>query len=118
MIDPASRTLPVRYAVRNPDRALKVGMLADGHLLVGDPVDGVAVPTAAIQDEDGLAVVYAKVGGEAFQRRVVEVGPSDGSWTIVVSGVASGEQVVATGAYQVRLASLGEAEISDHGHPH
>ena len=118
VIDPASRTLPVRYAVRNPDRALKVGMLADGHLLVGDPVDGVAVPTAAIQDEDGLAVVYAKVGGEAFQRRVVEVGPSDGPWTILVSGVAAGEQVVTTGAYQVRLASLGETEISDHGHPH
>ena len=118
VIDPVSRTLPVHFAVRNPDRALKVGMLADGRLLVGDPVQGVAVPTAAIQDEDGLAVVYAKVGGEAFQRRVVALGPSDGSWTIVASGVAAGEQVVTTGAYQVRLASLGEAEISDHGHPH
>ncbi len=118
VIDADSRTFPVRFAVANPDRALKVGMLADGHILVGDPVAGVAVPAAAVQDEDGLAVVYAKVGGEAFQRRVVELGPSDGTWTIVMSGVAAGEQVVTTGAYQVRLASLGEAEISDHGHPH
>ena len=118
VIDPDSRTLPVRFAVANPDRALKVGMLADGHLLLGDPVEGVAIPASAVQDEDGLAVVYVKVGGEAFQRRIVATGPSDGSWIIVASGVGAGEQVVTTGAYQVRLASLGDAEISDHGHPH
>ena len=118
VIDPESRTLPVRLAVANPGRVLKVGMLADGHLQVGDPVEGVAVPAAAVLEEDGLAVVYVKVGGEAFQRRVVGLGPSDGSWTIVRTGVESGEQVVTTGAYQVKLASLGDAEISDHGHPH
>ena len=118
IIDPESRALPIRFAVANPGGMLKVGMLAEGHLLLGEPVEGVAVPTPAILDEDGLSVVYVKVGGEAFQRRVVEIGPSDGSWTIVHSGVASGEQVVAVGAYQVRLASLGDVEISDHGHPH
>ena len=118
VIDPGSRTLPVRFAVANPDHALKVGMITAGHLLVGDPVDGIAVPSTAIQDEDGLDVVYAKVGGEAFQRRIVSLGPSDGVWTIVTSGVALGDQVVSVGAYQVKLASLGAAEVSDHGHPH
>lgn len=118
VIDPESRTLPVRLAVSNPDGVLKVGMLANGHLLVGDPVEGAAVPVAAVQEEDGLTVVYVKVGGEAFQRRVVQLGPSDGTWTIVTAGIAAGEQVVTTGAYQVRLASVGDAEISDHGHPH
>ncbi len=118
VIDPESRTLPVRLAVANPDGVLKVGMLANGHLLVGDEVEGVAVPAAAVQEEDGLAVIYVKVGGEAFQRRVVELGPSDGAWVLVTGEIANGEQVVTTGAYQVRLASLGDAEISDHGHPH
>lgn len=118
VIDPDSRTLPVRLAVPNPERVLKVGMLADGQLLIGEPVEGVAVPAAAVQEEDGLAVVYVKVGGEAFQRRVVQLGPSDGAWTLVTAGIDSGEQVVTTGAYQVKLASLGDAEISDHGHPH
>lgn len=118
VIDPESRTLPVRLAVANPDGVLKVGMLANGHLLVGDEVEGVVVPTAAVQEEDGLSVVYVKVGGEAFQRRVVELGASDGEWVLVTGEIANGEQVVTTGAYQVRLASLGDAEISDHGHPH
>lgn len=118
VIDPDSRTLPVRLEVPNAGRILKVGMFADGHLQVGDPVEGVAVPAAAVLEEDGLSVVYVKVGGESFLRRVVQLGPSDGSWTIVRSGIESGEQVVTTGAYQVRLASLGDAEIADHGHSH
>ena len=118
VIDPESRTLPVRLAVANPDGVLKVGMLAEGHLRVGHEVEGVAVPTAAVLEEDGLAVVYVQVGGEAFERRVVEPGPSDGAWVLVAGEIASGDRVVTTGAYQVRLASLGDAEISDHGHPH
>jgi RND family efflux transporter MFP subunit len=118
VIDPDSRTLPVYLAVSSPEEGLKIGMLADGHLQVGEPVSGVAVPATAIQIEDGLPVVYAKVGGEAFQRRVVRLGPSDGTWTIVLSGIEAGEQVVAIGGYQVRLASFGDQEISDHGHPH
>lgn len=118
VIDPVSRTLPVRLAVANPGGVLKVGMLASGRLSVGEAVAGVAVPTAAVREEDGLAVVYVKVGGEAFLRRVVELGASDGEWVMVARGVESGDQVVTTGAYQVKLASLGDAEISDHGHPH
>jgi multidrug efflux pump subunit AcrA (membrane-fusion protein) len=118
VIDPVTRTVPVYLAVPNADASLKIGMLADAQLLVGDPVAGVAIPTAGIQDEDGLPVAYVKVGGEAFQRRILQIGPSDGLWTIVHSGVAAGEQVVSVGAYQVKLASFGDAEISDHGHPH
>lgn len=118
VIDPGSRTLPVRFAVPNRAGHLKVGMLAEGYLFVGAPMAGVAVPVASVQEEEGLSVVYAKVGGEAFQRRVVETGPSDGSWILVFSGVSAGEQVVVAGAYQVKLASLGDAGISDHGHPH
>ena len=117
VIDPETRTLPLRFAIANPDGTLKVGMLAEGRLLTGEPVTGVAVPSAAIQDEDGLGVVYVEVGGESFQRRVVEPGPSDGVWTLV-SGVAAGERVVTGGAYQVFLASLGEADLADHGHTH
>ena len=117
MIDPASRTLPVRFAIGNSGGALKVGMLAEGHILLGQPVPGVAVPSAAIQDENNLPVVYVKLTGDTFERRVVETGPSDGSWTIVASGIDPGEHVVTLGAYQVNLAALGVVEPSD-GHAH
>ena len=117
MIDPNSRTLPVRFSVRNTGGTLKVGMLAEGHLQLGDPERGVAVPAPAIQDENGLPVVYVKVTGDTFERRVVRTGPSDGSWTLVSEGLEFGEQVVTVGAYQVNLAALGVvAPAHDHAH--
>lgn len=117
MIDPASRTLPVRFAVQNAGGVLKLGMLAEGHVLLGDPVGGVAVPASAIQDEDNLSVIYVMLTGNTFERRVVTTGPTDGSWTLVASGIEAGEQVVTIGAYQVNLAALGVvAPAHDHAH--
>ncbi|MDE2864752.1 MAG: efflux RND transporter periplasmic adaptor subunit [Gemmatimonadota bacterium] len=117
MIDPASRTLAVRFEVPNSSGALKVGMLAEGHILLGDPVPGVAVPASAIQDENNLPVLYVMLTGDTFERRVVTTGPSDGNWTIVASGIAPGEHVVTVGAYQVNLAALGVvAPAHDHAH--
>jgi multidrug efflux pump subunit AcrA (membrane-fusion protein) len=104
--------------IDNADLSLKSGMLGDGQLLLGDPMGGVAVPNSAIRDEDGLFVAYVQIGGETFERRAVRVGPSDGEWTLVEAGIRRGERVVTLGAYQVKLASLNTAELSDHGHVH
>ncbi len=62
--------------------------------------------------------IETAVNGAAGVRRVLTLGPSDGEWTLVASGIRSGERVVTEGAYQVRLASLNASEIADHGHPH
>jgi RND family efflux transporter MFP subunit len=118
VIDPTSRTLPVILAIESPDRMLKVGMLAQAYLWLGDSTSGTAVPADAVQDEDGLAVVYVETGGETFERRVIKIGPTDGVWTTVESGVLPGERVVTRGAYQVRLASLGDTEELGAGHQH
>lgn len=118
VIDAETRTIPVILAVDNGDRSLKLGMLADARLLLRDRVDGVVIPNAAIRSEDGLAVAYVQTGGEAFERRVLTRGESDGEWTVVRAGVEAGERVVTEGAYQVRLASLNTSETAGHGHPH
>lgn len=119
VIDPESRTLPVILRVVNADRRLKVGMLARARLFVGDSVTGPAVPNEAIRDEEGLKVAYVETGGETFERRVLELGPTDGRWTLVRSGVSPGERVVTEGAYQLHLASTGGDEAAaGHGHPH
>ena len=119
VIDPESRTLPVILRVDNADRRLKVGMLARARLFVGDSVAGPAVPNEAVRDEEGLKVAYVETGGESFERRILELGPTDGRWTVVRSGVSPGERVVTEGAYQVHLASTGGDEAAaGHGHPH
>jgi RND family efflux transporter MFP subunit len=117
-IDRVKRTLPVVFAVNNADQSLRMGMLAEGFVLLGEPDSGVAIPATAVRDEDGLSTAYVQIGGEAFERRILTLGPSDGMWTIVRRGVRNGERVVTTGAYQVKLATLNTTEFSDHGHAH
>ncbi len=117
-IDPDRRTLPVIVEIENADLSLKSGMLGDGRLLLGDPVAGLVVPNAAVRDEDGLLVAYVQIGGETFERRAIRIGPSDGEWTLVESGIRRGERVVTLGAYQIKLSSLNTSELSDHGHVH
>jgi cobalt-zinc-cadmium efflux system membrane fusion protein len=118
VLDPQTRTVIVRGVVDNADRALKVGMLAEANLLLGDLVGGTVIPTKAIQDEDGVLVAYVQTGGESFERRILTLAASNGAETIVERGVEPGERVVTVGAYQVRLAATGGGEIGDHGHPH
>lgn len=117
-LDPVRRTVPVTVEVENREAWLKAGMLVTGRLLAGDPEAGTVVPAEAIRDEDGLPVAYVQIGGETFERRAVEIGATDGRWTVVHTGVRPGERVVTRGAYSIKLSSLNTSEISDHGHPH
>ena len=116
-IDPDSRTLPVVFAVDNPDQRLPLGAFVDAHLITGPPRDSLAVPTSAVLTEAGQPVVYVQPEGERFERRPVELGVQDGAWIEVVRGVAPGERVVTRGAYLVRLAGAG-GSVPTHGHAH
>jgi RND family efflux transporter MFP subunit len=117
-INSDTRTLPVRLEAPNPDGALKIGMMADARLLLGDTQSGVALPNEAIQTEDGRPVAYVQTGGESFERRPLQLGSSNGQYTLVKRGVQAGEHVVTAGAYQVYLASLNSSQMAGHGHPH
>ena len=118
VIDPQTRTLPVIVAADNGDGSLKIGQFATALLAVGGKRQGIAIPNAAIQREDGQSVAYVQVGGESFARRVLTLGPSDGTHTLVESGIAQGDFVVTLGAYQVYLASLSTSDIAAEGHAH
>ncbi len=118
IIDPDSRSLPITFVVDNADTALKIGMLAQGHLSTGGSLSGIALPNEAIQNEDGVSVAYVQVGGETFERRVLRLGASDGAYTIVEDGIVAGEHVVNNGAYQVYLGSLSTSDIATEAHLH
>ena len=117
-IDPESRTLPVVMAVSNADGSLKIGQFATAQLEVGGTRSGLAIPNEAIMNEDGQPAAYVQTGGETFERRPLELGPTDGVYTLVEGGIEAGEHVVTEGAYQVYLASLSTTDIGDHGHAH
>lgn len=116
-IDPRTRTVPFVLEFDNPGDMLRIGMLLEANVFTGKTVDSVAVPVSSVVRDNGVPVVYVELGGESFERRIVQPGISDGSLIEIKNGIAEGERVVSTGAYLVKLAASGPAEAG-HGHAH
>jgi len=117
LVDPVRRTVPVLFELPNADGRLRVGMFADVRIATGESAEDTAIPVSAIVEEAGQDVVYAMLGGESFERRVVRLGIRDGDYVQVVEGVEPGERVVTVNAYLVRLAGASPA-AAGHGHAH
>lgn len=116
-VDPATRTVPLVYEVRNADTRLRVGQALDLHVETARSEDALAIPDSAMVDEDGNPIAFVQVSGETFQKRDLKLGIKDGNWVQVLSGLTEGERIVTKGAYAVRLASVSTA-IPAHGHVH
>ena len=117
LVDPDTRTVPIRYEVPNPDGTLRVGMFADLLVETNRQQTALAVPKDAVADEGGETVVYLQRGGETFERRRVEVGIRDADQVEIRNGLVAGDRVAVKGAYNIRLSTLSSA-IPAHGHAH
>ena len=114
-VDPASRTIPVRLELDNPDGVLRPGMSASAFIPLGERGATVTtVPAAALQRlENGWFAFIPKEEG-IFERRQVGRGRTLGGDVEVLSGLKPGEQVVVDGAFLLRA----EVEKSRGGGEH
>ncbi|MDT8341494.1 MAG: efflux RND transporter periplasmic adaptor subunit [Longimicrobiales bacterium] len=117
VMDPVTRTVPAVFDLSGLTRRFTFGQLARAAVPVDGTVTGLVVPNSAIVDDNGTLVAYVQAGGETFERRVLNLGATDGRRTVVLSGIEAGEMVTTTGAYQVRLASMSGGEFAG-GHAH
>ena len=118
VIDPVTRTVPLVVEFENPQRKLSVGSLVQTSIYTDEKIPSIAVPEAALIDDNGQDVVFVQSGGESFQRRVLRLGIRDRGFVQVISGLNEGERVVTKGAYLVFLASSSPAQLGAHGHAH
>jgi multidrug efflux system membrane fusion protein len=103
--DPKTRNFEVEVGIPNRDHVLKVGMIGSVHLDIS-AADGkdaaLHVPLSAmVQAHDGkygVFVVAASEAGPIARLRSVEIGRVTGTDISVVSGLASGDEVITTGA--------------------
>ena len=68
-LDPTTRSIPVRIAVRNPEMALRPGMFASAHIDGPKTRTTIFVPENALQDVNGNQVVFTTADGERRSRR-------------------------------------------------
>ncbi len=117
VVDPDSRTVPVRYEIPNPNHRLRVGLLAEVSIETDRAEYALAVPESAIVEEAGRPIAYVLLDGETFQKRDLELGLKDRGFVQVKSGLEPGDRVVVKGAYAIRLSEV-SGVIPAHGHTH
>ena len=99
-INTATRTLKARFEVDNRSGKLTPGMLL--RLQVAGPASSrLVVPSEAVIRTGKRAVVIVRRADGAFEPRDVSLGADSGDDTEVVSGLAEGEQVVASGQFLI-----------------
>ncbi|TWT55574.1 Macrolide export protein MacA [Thalassoglobus neptunius] len=97
-LDPETRTAPVHIEVPNSELILKPGMFARVSLNPEESREGILIPLAAVVNtaEDSQVFVVDEATSKA-EKRVVELGVSNGLVVEVKSGIEEGERVMTLG---------------------
>jgi cobalt-zinc-cadmium efflux system membrane fusion protein len=102
-VDPASRTIAIRFDVDNADGVLRPGMTANVAVPLGDATDqALCVPTSAVQRIGGGWAVFVPRGPGQFAIRPIGRGRDLGGGVEVMSGLTAGEDVVVGGAFLLK----------------
>ncbi len=116
-VDPATRSVPLVYEVKNSSGRLRIGQALNVFLETARSEEALAVPESAVVDEEGRPVAFIQVSGETFEKRHLTLGLRESGFVEIRSGLSAGERVVTKEAYAVRLASV-SSSIPAHGHAH
>lgn len=116
-LEVASRTAPVVFDIANPKHAFPIGGFAEADILTEKSGNFLAVPVEALMDEGNKITIFVHTSGEEFEKREVTTGIKDRGWVAITQGLKSGERVVTTGAYEIKLSTISGA-IPEHGHSH
>jgi membrane fusion protein, heavy metal efflux system len=105
-LDPQTRTVPVRIVVPNPGTRLRPGMFATAQIEERATQNAVFVPEQALQDINGMQVVFVTQDGTTFRAQTVTVGSRPAGKAEIVDGLRPGDRIVAAGAFMVKSEML------------
>ncbi len=106
MVDPATRTTPVRIVTRNTDGLLKKDMFVDAVIHTSKLNNLLTVPVSAVlRDEKNEPIVYVEAEPGRFAQRSVTLGPQQGDAVALTTGVREGEKVVSEGSLFLQFAN-------------
>jgi cobalt-zinc-cadmium efflux system membrane fusion protein len=106
MIDPATRTTPVRIVTRNSEGLLKKDLFLD--VTIKDKTERavLVVPTTSmLYDEQNFPFVYVQVEPGKFAQRHVKIGAQQQDQIEILDGVKEGDRVVSQGSVFLQFAN-------------
>ena len=102
VLDPATRTMKLRVTAPNPDGRLKPEMYATVRVHADPDPHSLAIPTAAVQREKNLSLVFVQTEPGIFEARPVKLAEESGDLVRVLDGLREGELVVIKGAHMIK----------------
>ena len=105
-LDPETRTVPVRVVVPNPLTRLRPGMFTTAHIAEPESREAVFVPEDALQNINGMSVVFVTADGVSFRASTVNVGARSMGKAEIVAGLKPGDRIVVNGAFMVKSEML------------
>ncbi len=99
MLDPATRTTPVRIVTHNPGGVLKKDMFVEAVIHTRTTRNVLVVPISAVlHNAQNEPFVYVEVRPGAFAQRLIGLDGQQDGLAEIVSGLREGEQVVSEGS--------------------
>ncbi len=108
--------IPVTFEFDNKGDLI-AGSYVNVYLKSSSSSRAISVPVGAVVEDQGVYYVFVQNDETGFLKREVKLGQSDGQRVLIKSGLNEGDVVVATGAIQVKLASV-TAVPAGHTHSH
>ncbi len=106
MVDPDTRTTPVRIVTRNSGDLLKKDMYLDAVIRTKTEKNVLSVPVSAVlHDSENEPFVYVEVHPRTFARRSVALGAQQDGAVEIRNGLKEGEDVVSEGSVFLQFAS-------------
>jgi multidrug efflux system membrane fusion protein len=102
LINTTTGTLNIRATFQNPEDQLYPNQFVNVHLLVNTMNNAIRVPVSAVQRGEPGTFVYVINANDTVSVRVIKVGPTDGNFEAVLSGLKPGEKVVTDGTDRLR----------------
>jgi cobalt-zinc-cadmium efflux system membrane fusion protein len=104
LVDPDTRSVPVRVVVDNPGDLLKKQMYVRVRIRSREESSGLLIPVSSIlRDEENLPFVYLVQSDGSFARRHVTVGHRIGEQYAIPEGLGAADQIVVDGGLFVQF---------------
>jgi len=98
MLDEETRSVEVLVECDNSAHLMKPQMY--GSVKLSDKAtEVIRIPTSAIMQEEDNCYVLVSLGNHKYRKQKVTTGTTEGGKTLVLSGLNSGDEIVATGAF-------------------
>jgi multidrug efflux system membrane fusion protein len=101
-IDTTTGTLKLRAIFTNPDEMLYPNQFVNARLLVNTMTDALRIPVPAVQRGEPGTFVYLINANNTVSVRPIKVGPVDGAFQAVLSGLNPGDRVVTDGTDRLK----------------